>query len=998
MELQALLVLCGIGVTGAAVLLLMGLFSASGTSYEEAIAQQRRATNELLALAENKNKSKKTNKKANKKLAKKEKKEHVTAATGSEPESEAPAESGVDDDTVPAKPHVEFSPPVVVELPTDTPPNIKIRKRGKDPKVKPILVNKEDPSCVSDPSAAATPVAEVSNHFEEMHPKDDFELLHATLEKVAEKKEDVVEKKEYKVSKQAKSGKAALKQSQDAVKEEVTRDRPNNGDAPLEQRKVKKVEKKVVSEAAGEEVVPPLNVPQPSELTTDKLLRNALPTATPAPAPAAPAPAPSPPAKGKKKKAEQSMLAIIGGDGGGVSVSELVRVVREAALSRTDIQVLTDALLNKHHDQLPEHSEWTEGPNDPMQKLKKQLADKEKALADEIEASQALHAKLKELRTNLNAERGRATAASRAAEQAAAAARAELHTLQARLQRLLDDNHALAQDKLMLQAKLSEESEAQAQRVQMEMHIQRLSEAEAALVAQLGALQAEAGARAVEAGQARCDAAAARDAALLAQQHGAELAQQLQEANRVYAELEQQRQCAVHAEQLAQQELRQLQARLAGLTEAQNEVQRLTSRAQAAENAAEKIKEDMEKDKQELSKEIAQLREQLAARETELAELKQLKAVPAQNGLPPSNTDGQKAAELAKVESVVESLRNELASAQKSSSEQREQLASLQEQLAQYREKNNELRTKNWKVMEALQTAERALATRAAPAMPAQDAEAVTRAETQHFNEVANVLRSVCPTIAPTSKVGMEWLQTFANTLKKELEVKEAEKKRVEQELASKLLEKDNERKQLETVLQKKIQEKELLAKEIESKLQQQIQEKELAKSRIESELQQKLKEELTFRKQVESELHKKKEVKVVTERVEATHDSRVKDLEAQNEHLQSLVDKYKRIIDDTEGVLSRLQQNVTREEQRWAQQLADKQRDLDALRSSTVLQMQKKIDSLQAELQKLQSKNHSNSFADAERLTEERLMAGLSDKHDTDVHNGPIQVGLVEN
>lgn len=41
---------------------------------------------------------------------------------------------------------------------------------------------------------------------------------------------------------------------------------------------------------------------------------------------------------------------------------------------------------------------FLQGPNDPMQKLKKQLADKEKALADEIEASQALHAKLKELR------------------------------------------------------------------------------------------------------------------------------------------------------------------------------------------------------------------------------------------------------------------------------------------------------------------------------------------------------------------------------------------------------------------------------------------------------------------------------------------------------------------------------------------------------------------------------------------------------------------------
>lgn len=52
----------------------------------------------------------------------------------------------------------------------------------------------------------------------------------------------------------------------------------------------------------------------------------------------------------------------VAGEGGGVAVSELVRVVREAALSRTEIQILTDALLNKHHDPLPQHSEWTEVP------------------------------------------------------------------------------------------------------------------------------------------------------------------------------------------------------------------------------------------------------------------------------------------------------------------------------------------------------------------------------------------------------------------------------------------------------------------------------------------------------------------------------------------------------------------------------------------------------------------------------------------------------------
>lgn len=63
-----MLALCGLGVAGIAVVLLMGLFSNSGTSYEEAMAQQRKATTELLALAESKNKSKKNNKKAIKKV------------------------------------------------------------------------------------------------------------------------------------------------------------------------------------------------------------------------------------------------------------------------------------------------------------------------------------------------------------------------------------------------------------------------------------------------------------------------------------------------------------------------------------------------------------------------------------------------------------------------------------------------------------------------------------------------------------------------------------------------------------------------------------------------------------------------------------------------------------------------------------------------------------------------------------------------------------------
>ncbi|CAH2045319.1 unnamed protein product, partial [Iphiclides podalirius] len=918
MELQALLVLCGLGVAGVAVILLMGLFSASGTTYEEAIAQQRKATTELLALADNKGKAKKTSKKANKKLAKKEKKENATSATGSEPESEAPAESGVDEDSTPAlKPHVEFSPPVVVDVPTDTPPNIKIRKRGKDPKVKPILVNKEDPSCVSDTSTLPTPPGgAASNHFEQLLPKDEFELLHSTfVEKALEKREDATEKRD-KAAKPAKNAKAAIKPTAtpEPVKEEVLQERPSAGDAPKEQRKVKKAEKRGGGDeaAAAEEPVQPLNSPQPSELTTDKLLKQAL-------APAAAAPAPSPPGgKGRKKKPEPNVLSLMAGDSGGVAVSELVRVVREAALSRTEIQILTEALLNKHHDPLPEHSEWTEGPNDPMQKMKKQLAEKEKALADEVEASQALHAKLKELRATLNAERGRAAAASRAAEQAAGAARAELHTLQARLQRVLDDNHALAQDKLHLQSKLGAEGEAQAQRVQMEMHIQRLSESEAALLQQLTALQAEMNTLARETAQARCDAAAARDSMMMAQRHAEELAQQLQEANRVYAELEQQRQRAVHAEKLAQQELRELQERLAGITELQNEVQRLTTRAQTAESnvdklreeaekakgdanklrtdteklkqEVEKIREESEQQKSQSSNALAALKEQLISRETELAELKQMAAVPAQNGLPPSANDDQKrASELAKVESVVEALRGELAAALIGSSEQKEQIATLRDQLHHYQEKNNE---------------------------------AIARARESQYVEVAGVLRSACPAVAPSSGAGRAWLEAFADNLRSEFAKMEAQKHALE-------------RKQ-----------------------------RELEEARL-------------------------------VQAAPSVADPRLSELAAQNEQLQSLLDKYKRVIDDTEGALSRLQQNVAVEEQRWAKQLAEKQRELDELQQRTVSQMQKRIDTLEVELQKAQTTNHSNSFADAERLTEEKLMGSLTEKHD--LRNGPLQVTLEE-
>jgi hypothetical protein len=61
-------------------------------------------------------------------LAKKEKsKENAAPTTGSDLDSEAPAESGMEDDPIPSdKPHVEFCPPVVVDVSKDAPLAVKV--------------------------------------------------------------------------------------------------------------------------------------------------------------------------------------------------------------------------------------------------------------------------------------------------------------------------------------------------------------------------------------------------------------------------------------------------------------------------------------------------------------------------------------------------------------------------------------------------------------------------------------------------------------------------------------------------------------------------------------------------------------------------------------------------------------------------------------------------------------------------------------------------------
>lgn len=96
-------------------------------------------------------------------------------------------------------------------------------------------------------------------------------------------------------------------------------------------------------------------------------------------------------------------------------IASLVRTMGKAELTRGQIQILIDFLLNKQQDTITkEPTEWSEGKSDVLQKLKKQLSEKEELLKNEQASVVALTAKLKDLRNEYNGEKSQFNATLKA--------------------------------------------------------------------------------------------------------------------------------------------------------------------------------------------------------------------------------------------------------------------------------------------------------------------------------------------------------------------------------------------------------------------------------------------------------------------------------------------------------------------------------------------------------------------------------------------------------
>ncbi|XP_014094021.2 kinectin isoform X2 [Bactrocera oleae] len=152
-----------------------------------------------------------------------------------------------------------------------------------------------------------------------------------------------------------------------------------------------------------------------------------------------------------------------------IGVSLLMNLFRRAELNRSEIQILIDYLLNKQQDTPATHSEWSD---DICQKLKRQLEEKEKALAEEQEASIGIQAKLRDLRTEINAERAQLNATVKNYVETINSKEQQIASLNQDIQAL---NDKFAQERKQFQAKLllekqngSQDLFAQLQRLQCE--------------------------------------------------------------------------------------------------------------------------------------------------------------------------------------------------------------------------------------------------------------------------------------------------------------------------------------------------------------------------------------------------------------------------------------------------------------------------------------------------------------------------------------------------
>uniref|UniRef100_A0A6P4ECE9 Ribosome-binding protein 1 isoform X1 n=1 Tax=Drosophila rhopaloa TaxID=1041015 RepID=A0A6P4ECE9_DRORH len=366
-----------------------------------------------------------------------------------------------------------------------------------------------------------------------------------------------------------------------------------------------------------------------------------------------------------------------------IGVNALMNVFSRAELNRSEIQILIDYLLNKQQDMPSSHSEWSD---DICQKLKRQLEEKEKLLAEEQEASIGIQAKLRELRQEVNTERAQMHARIQAFNDKLQGKEQELSALN---QELSSVNDKLALERQQFQTLLREKQANSQDLVQLQRLQQDLAHKEKCLADMTAFVNAE-----TQQKNEVIQQQAQQLQALELQRDELEARQ-----NNSIFELEQRKQLEAENADLKQE--------LCAVAQAQSELQRvhavelqeLHQKSCTLENSNQALSQQLTQAASSAVQATAAQSEQAQVQNEALAQKQQeLSALRSQVG---SLTDAQ-----AQQQKQATALQSQLQEAQQRTEQLQAKEQQLQQELQEQREKNNDVRMKNWKLIEALQNAE----------------------------------------------------------------------------------------------------------------------------------------------------------------------------------------------------------------------------------------------------------------------------------------------------
>ncbi|XP_049826978.1 kinectin isoform X25 [Schistocerca gregaria] len=926
MDLYSAAICFGVAIVSAIVVYVVTVFTMKEKTYEEAIAEQRNMPEEKLLLGgstKDKNKEKKQ-KKAVKKVKEKTAEREKTAHSEAQIKCSSPSQ----------KVHVEFGKPEAEVLNEEVTQREDLRESAEKKNLPHGCESaSEETSKVTAVSVKAVTTGNggklgsqgaekkkrdisVTDSKDGSEQNKSNKASPSKLEKASEKAPIKMEEKKQvtKSEKQVVKNEKAINRNDDKPKQNKTEESGDKGSkAVVNDSKVSSVNEKQQSNKLETKALPAVKT-EDKQSHANKLeketeikeasLRNEK-VGTQATQPEIPAPSVGTPAARKKKKSELATLQQMNGENETVNVSLLMSLLRKAELSRTEVQGMIELLLNKQGSGAAS-SEWIEGRQDPVVKLKKQLAEKEKALAEEQEASLAFQNKLKEVRSEYNAERSRLNHSCRQLEEALVAKQNESQALAARLQHTHDtavaEKQQMSQQLQQLQSKLNEErlsvrklqeEQAKSQSVQdqllnqhqqYEMHISRLTEqqqeSETAYKSQIAQLHA-----------------------------------QLQEAANVNAEFQ-----AQHEEKIAENKM--LMDRIA-CSEGQvlHLEQQLAHFKEAADHSQE-ISCQLEETRV-INAELERRLQHAQQREVEL----QYENNKAKESYESLNT---KYASLVEIGNEVNKLRSE-------NEKLAEQLVSLNDarlEAQRLQEENGVLQTQlsNFvalqKEVEQLREENESLAAHVTAMTERPAAEGRENGDNSYIEEKQSVSKAEELNKEPESYQSIELIK-----LSSELK----EKTSLLEKLNLEIINFKTDVSRLKDELEHQRSKNDEMASEI--RLQQQTTTRLLLQRIFPSikidgdEVHEKWVEK--FEKEAHSLISKLQSQKqdLGPDFGSRNNSSMFIELEKQNSQLTALVSHYKNIIDDTEGMLNKLQKHVEQEETRWRQQIQQKETELDQLR-----------------------------------------------------------------